>query len=79
MGAFAAAAEAGVPVVPVGIRGTRSVLRSDQWLPRRAPLRVLIGDPVMPSGSDLTAAAALRASVRERVLSLCGEPDLASG
>ena len=79
MGAFAAAAAAGVPVVPMGIRGTRTVLRSDQWLPRRAPLRVLIGDPIMPSGSDLAAAAALRASVRERVLSLCGEPDLVSG
>ena len=79
MGAFAAAAQAGVRVVPVGIRGTRSVLRSDQWRPRRAPLRVLIGDPIMPSGSDLAAAAVLRASVRERVLSLCGEPELASG
>ena len=76
MGAFAAAAQAGVPVVPVGIRGTRTVLRSDQWLPRRAPLRVLVGEPVAPSGTDWAAAAALRASVRERMLALCGEPDL---
>jgi 1-acyl-sn-glycerol-3-phosphate acyltransferase len=79
MGAFAAAAQAGVPVVPVGIRGTRTVLRSDQWLPRRASLRVLIGDPIIPSGNDLTAAAGLRASVRKQVLALCGEPELASG
>ena len=79
MGAFAAAAQAGVPVVPVGIRGTRTVLRADQWLPRRAPLRVLIGEPIVPSGNDLAAAAALRASVREQVLALCGEPELASG
>ena len=78
MGAFVAAAQAGVPVVPVGIRGTRTVLRSDQWLPRRAPLRVLIGEPIAPSGNDLAAAAALRASAWERVLSLCGEPDLGS-
>ena len=76
MGAFAAAAQAGVPVVPVGIRGTRTVLRSDQWLPRRAPLRVLVGEPIAPSGDDWTAAAALRASVRERMLALSGEPDL---
>lgn len=79
MGAFAVAAQAGAPVVPVGIRGTRFVLRSDQWLPRRAPLRVLIGEPIMPAGTDVAAAAALRASVREQVLSLCGEPDLLSG
>ena len=65
MGAFAAAARAGVPVVPVGIRGTRTVLRSDQWLPRRAPIRVLVGEAVYPAGNDLAAAANLRAFARE--------------
>ena len=79
MGAFVVAAQAGVPVVPVGIRGTRSVLRSDQWLPRRGALRVLIGKPIAPSGTDLAAAAALRAAAREQVLSRCGEPELVSG
>lgn len=79
MGAFGVAARAGVPVVPVGIRGTRSVLRSDQWFPRRAALRVLIGEPIVPSGNDLSAAATLRAAAYERVLSLCGEPELAAG
>lgn len=76
MGAFAAASRAGVPVVPVGIRGTRTVLRSDQWLPRRAPIRVLVGEAVYPAGNDLAAAAALRAYARKQVLHLCGEPDL---
>ena len=79
MGAFVVAAQAGVPVVPVGIRGTRSVLRSDQWFPRRGALRVLIGEPIVPVGNDLAAAAALRAAAREQVLSLCGEPELVGG
>ena len=79
MGAFVVAAQAGVPVVPVGIRGTRSVLRSDQWFPRRGALRVLIGEPIAPVGNDLAAAAALRAAAREQVLSLCGEPELMGG
>ena len=79
MGAFLVAAQAGVPVVPVGIRGTRSILRSDQWFPRRGALRVLIGEPVVSSGNDLAAAATLRAAARQRVLSLCGEPELVSG
>lgn len=79
MGAFVVAAQAGVPVVPVGIRGTRSVLRSDQWFPRRGALRVLIGKPIAPSGNDLAAAAALRATAREQVLSRCGEPELMAG
>ena len=35
LGAFTVAAEAGVPVIPVAIRGTRSILRADNWLPRR--------------------------------------------
>ena len=38
MGAFVIAAQAGVPVVPVTLRGTRSVLRDGQWLFRRARL-----------------------------------------
>ena len=79
MGAFMVAAQAGVPVVPVGIRGTRSVLRSDQWFPRRGALRVLIGEPIMPSGNDWAAAAVLRSTVRQQVLSLCGEPNLVTG
>ena len=79
MGAFMVAAQAGVPVVPVGIRGTRSVLRSDQWFPRRGALRVLIGEPIIPSGRDWAAAIALRTAARQQVLSLCGEPELAGG
>ncbi len=34
LGAFQAAAQAGVPVVPIAIRGTRSILRGGQWRPR---------------------------------------------
>lgn len=48
MGAFAAAVEAGAPVVPVVLRGTRSLMRSETWFPRRAPLRVRIGEPILP-------------------------------
>lgn len=35
MGAFVTAVEAEIPVVPIVIEGTRSVLRSGTWLPRR--------------------------------------------
>ena len=34
LGAFKIAAEAGLPVVPGILRGTRSMLRGDQWFPR---------------------------------------------
>jgi 1-acyl-sn-glycerol-3-phosphate acyltransferase len=79
MGAFVVAAQANVPVVPVAIRGTRSILRSDQWFIRRGIVHVRIGTPILPSGMDWTAAVTLRDAVRAQLLRHCGEPDLESG
>jgi 1-acyl-sn-glycerol-3-phosphate acyltransferase len=83
MGAFIAAAEAGVPVVPVAIRGTRSILLDDTWFPRRGMITVTIGKPIEPekteggSASDRwKAALKLRDASREHILRYCGEPDL---
>jgi acyl carrier protein len=76
LGAFKVAAEAGLPVVPGIIRGTRSMLRSDQWFPRWTPLSVTISEPVMPAGKDFAAVLQLRDEARKVVLAGCGEPDL---
>jgi 1-acyl-sn-glycerol-3-phosphate acyltransferase len=76
LGAFKIAAEANLPVLPSTIRGTRSLLRSDQWFPRRVTVIVEIGEPVMPSGTDFASMLQLRDEVRKSVLSRCGEPDL---
>ncbi len=76
MGAFVAAAEAGTPVVPVAIRGTRSMLRSETWLPRRGPVEVTVGSPIHPEGTGWQAAVKLRDAAREEILRHCGEPDL---
>ena len=77
MGAFVVAAEAGAPVVPVTIRGTRSILRADHWFPRRGAIAVTIGAPILPDGKDWRAAIRLRNTTRAEILRLCGEPDLA--
>lgn len=77
MGAFTVAAEAGVPVVPVSIRGTRSILRDGQWLPRRDSMVITIGPPIVPDGSDWAAAVRLRDAAHAEILRWCGEPDLA--
>jgi len=77
MGAFVVAAEAGVPVVPVTIRGTRSKLRGDSWFPRPGPVSVWFSPPIMPIGSDWSGAVRLRDAVRAEILRHCGEPDLA--
>ena len=69
------AARAGVPVVPVSLRGTRAILRAEQWFPRRGTLRVTVGAAIRPQGSDLGAALALRDAVRTQIARYCGEPD----
>lgn len=82
MGAFVAAVEAGVPVVPIAIRGTRSILRADTWFPHRGTITITIGAP-LPAEKDedkpstqWEAAMKLRDNTREFMLRYCGEPDL---
>jgi 1-acyl-sn-glycerol-3-phosphate acyltransferase len=76
-GAFQAAAQAGVPVVPAALRGVRSVLRDGTWYPRRSPIAVTFGAPIAPEGDDWNATLQLRDQVRAAILKHCGEPDLA--
>ena len=78
MGAFSAAAEANVPVVPVIIRGTRSVLRDQEWFPRRGKVIIRMEKPITGEGSDWGAAVKLRDASRAAILNHLGEPDLAS-
>jgi 1-acyl-sn-glycerol-3-phosphate acyltransferase len=75
-GAFQVAAKAGVPVVPVALRGVRSVLRDGTWYLRRAPVAVTFGAPIAPEGDDWNAAMRLRDQVRAEILKHSGEPDL---
>ena len=75
LGAFMAAAQAGAPVVPVTIRGTRAILRAGSWFPRRGPLEVIVESPIMPDGDDWSAAVRLRDAARAVILRHCGEPD----
>ena len=84
MGAFAAAAAADVPVLPVVIRGSRSALRDGAVLLRPHPIRVevLPAQAPRPAGggealSDWDAAVELRDRVRAEMLRHVGEPDLA--
>ena len=75
-GAFQVAAQAGIPTIPVGLRGTRYLLREGTWYFRRSAVTVTFGAPVMPDGSDWAAAVRLRDRVRAEILRTCGEPDV---
>ncbi len=76
LGAFNVAAGANIPVHPGALRGTRSLLRPDQWFPRRSNIEVEIGDPIQPVGSDFASVVKLRDAARAEVLRMSGEPDL---
>lgn len=48
-GAFYLAAKWNLPVLPLVLNGTRNILRSDSWFPRRGPIEIVIGAPLLPS------------------------------
>ncbi len=78
MGAFATAVETDLSVVPIAVRGTRSILRDGSWFPRRGEFTVTICPPVAPEpdGGAWEKTVALRDRVRAAILEHCGEPDL---
>ncbi len=76
LGAFMIAAQTGAPIVPVGLRGARSLLRADQWFPRRGQVTVQVCEPLAPKGAEFAEVLRLRDEARARILALCGEPDL---
>ncbi len=79
MGAFTTAADAGLPVIPLTIRGSRTILRPDTWFPHRGIITVTIGEPIAPSGlqaESWSEAIRLRDATRQEILRRCGEPDL---
>ncbi len=79
LGAFVVAAEAGVPVVPMALRGTRSLLRARSKFVRRGAVHLTIEQPIRPTGRDLAAAARLRDAAYEAVLLHSGELALERG
>jgi 1-acyl-sn-glycerol-3-phosphate acyltransferase len=76
IGAFLVAAQAGVPLLPVAIRGTRSILRDGQKVIRPGLASVSIGSPLISEGTSWNAAVKLRDRARTEILRGCGEPDL---
>ena len=76
MGAFVAAARAGVPVAVGGLRGIRTILRDRTWRPRHGQPQFEVGVVLRAEGTDWAAAVRLRDTVRAEMLRLSGEHDL---
>ncbi len=76
LGAFKAAVEAEVPVIPVTIRGTRSKLRDGSWFPRRGAVTITVGEPISATEKGWTGSVQIRDAARAEILRVSGEPDL---
>lgn len=73
-GAFRLAKLTGVPVVPVGIRGTAAVLGKHQRRVRPGRIHVRIGEPLAPEVVQSTPTARLSELVRTQIAELAELP-----
>jgi 1-acyl-sn-glycerol-3-phosphate acyltransferase len=67
-GSFTLAIEAGVPVVPVSIVGTRDILPKKALLFRTGTVTLVIGDPVLPDALAGLDKQRLSEIMRERIV-----------
>jgi 1-acyl-sn-glycerol-3-phosphate acyltransferase len=75
-GAFSAAVNANVPVVPLVISGARRILSGGTLLPRHGHLRVEVLDPIETSHPAFKDSKQLAELARQRMLQILDEPDL---
>lgn len=74
LGAFKLAAETMTAICPIAIRGTRQLLRANQFIFIPSKLSIWIGDPVVPQTDDFDEAIRLRNELRKIISTHCGEP-----
>jgi 1-acyl-sn-glycerol-3-phosphate acyltransferase len=77
MGAFVIAARTGVPIIPIAICETRSILPPGHVFFRHGTVRISISEPLEPTGTDWDTALRLHDEARAAIVAHCGEPDLA--
>jgi len=75
-GAFAAAIKGAMPVVPIAIFGTRSMMPSGRTLPRPCPISIEILPPIEPDDPAFDNSRTLAETTRQQILSILDEPDL---
>ncbi len=71
--AFAAALEAGVPVVPVALTGTGRILPRDAFRARPGTVRLVIGEPIPTAGLTRDDRAELARRTQEAVEALLAQ------
>ncbi|MEP6653522.1 MAG: lysophospholipid acyltransferase family protein [Myxococcales bacterium] len=72
-GGFHLAISAGVPIVPVGIRGAHEVMPRGSLILRRGPVTIEVGAPIPTAGLSLADRTALLERVRGEVARMSGQ------
>jgi 1-acyl-sn-glycerol-3-phosphate acyltransferase len=71
-GGFHLARQAGVPIVPVGLRGTRKIMSRDELVTHPGSVDVHVGAPIDPNG--FIGIQDLSAHVRDQIAALSAMP-----
>ena len=74
LGAFKLAASAGVPIVPLALRGPRAVMRGRPYRPAALEVEVLPSVRLECDPSDLAGLATVREEIRRMIAEATGEP-----
>lgn len=74
-GAFMLALQTGVPILPIGISGSRGVMAKGSFRIRPGEIRIRLGEPISVEGLTLADRDALLQRTRNEVLSLMEDPD----
>jgi len=72
-GAAYIAIKAQVPVVPIGIRGTRDALPMHCWRVRGGPVQLIVGDPIETKGMTLQQRGKLTRQMQDMVAILADQ------
>jgi 1-acyl-sn-glycerol-3-phosphate acyltransferase len=68
-GAFVAATQSGMPVVPVTIRGTREILRADSAFIHHGAVEVIVDTQLKPEGEDWAEVMRLQRAAKKVIAS----------
>ena len=75
-GAFVSAIRGNMPIVPVAITGTRTILPAGRFWPWPKRPRFEVLAPIMPGDPAFEHHRLLAEAARQRILAVLGEPDL---
>ncbi|MBX9586254.1 MAG: AMP-binding protein [Gammaproteobacteria bacterium] len=76
LGAFKLAAETQIPLCPIALRGTRTMLTGSNKLFSPSFLRIWVGEPIMPESEEFNEAIRLRTIIKQQISEHCGEGTL---